>query len=471
MLAYSQKSKQHKASRTEDISKTFSWDHFLINNILPENRRIKIERRLELLYFLSRLAPMVFGFFGAYLCTIYLSQESQGVFFLMLSFVSAQVVFEGGMYYQMQQKVAVLLKRTGNLNDELSNGEVAAFWYKSLVFLFIMSSLYFFLVYHLAHFMLDKRLDEEVLNLALFFAVISIRFIISGIEAILEGANYRAYVAKTRLVSSIVNGLALCGFLFNGNGLDSLILSYSISVGLLILIHVSYHGSAISQLLILGICERQKFSWREEMFAVQLKLSISWVFGYMNHQSLVPIIFYILGPVSAGQFGFLMSIVNAVKSLSSTFVAKESPLFGRYIARQQYFKLRSILKNIVKKTFFLITILIVGSFAGLWLLSFFNSEIFTRIPDLVAATIILLVTYIMQFNLILANFVRAHNEEPFMILGIVGGIVLPLSIALSSYLSGDDVVIAGVILIEWIILGIYFPYIIAKPYLELLKDR
>ena len=186
---------------------------------------------------------------------------------------------------------------------------------------------------------------------------------------------------------------------------------------------------------------------------------------------LKPIIFYILGPVSAGQFGFLMSIVNAVKSLSSTFVAKESPLFGRYIARQQYFQLRSILKDVVKKTFFLITILIIGSFAGLWLLSLFNSQIYSRIPNLVAVTIILLVTYLMQFNLILANFVRAHNEEPFMILGIVGGIVTPLSIALSSYLSGDDVVIAGVILIGWIILGIYFPYLIAKPYLDVLKDR
>ena len=154
-----------------------------MNNMLPENRRIKIERRLELLYFLSRLAPLVFGFFGAYLCTIYLSQESQGVFFLMLSFVSAQVIFEGGMYYQMQQKVAALLKRTGNLNDELGTGEVAAFWYKSLVFLLIMSCLYFILMYSLAHFILDKRLDEEVLNLKLFFTVISIRFIISGIEA------------------------------------------------------------------------------------------------------------------------------------------------------------------------------------------------------------------------------------------------------------------------------------------------
>jgi hypothetical protein len=442
-----------------------------MTNMLPENRRTKIERRLELLYFLSRLAPLVFGFFGAYLCTIYLSQESQGVFFLMLSFVSAQVIFEGGMYYQMQQKVAVLLKRTGNLNDELGTDEVAAFWYKSLVFLLIMSCLYFILMYSLAHFVLDKRLDEEVLNLTLFFTVISIRFVISGIEAMLEGANYRAYVAKMRLVSSIVNGLALCGFLFNGYGLDSLVLSYSISVGLLFLIHNLYHGREISQLLVLGIRERQTFSWREEMLPVQLKLSVSWVFGYMNHQSLVPIIFYILGPVSAGQFGFLMSIVNAVKSLSSTFVAKESPLFGRYIARQQYSKLRSILKGVVKKTFFLITILIVGSFAGLWLLSLFNSQIYSRIPNLVAVTIILLVTYLMQFNLILANFVRAHNEEPFMILGIVGGIVTPLSIALSSYLSGDDIVIAGAILIGWIMLGIYFPYLIAKPYLEPLKDR
>ena len=69
------------------------------------------------LYFLANLTPLFFGFFGSVLCTLYLNEDEQGVF-LILSFVTAQSLFEGGMYFQIQQKLAKVSLKTGSLVEE-----------------------------------------------------------------------------------------------------------------------------------------------------------------------------------------------------------------------------------------------------------------------------------------------------------------------------------------------------------------
>lgn len=427
------------------------------------------ERKLSFLYLLSRFTPLIFGFFGAFLCTLYLNPTDQGIFFLLLSFVSAQVLFEGGMYFQMQQKLAALVKNNGNLIKETDNEIVSALWLKSFYFLFIVSVMYFVIIYAVASFILHDISSNAKLYLELFFLLISLRFIISGIEAMLEGAGYREYIARIRIYYSLINGFLLCFFLASDYGLSSLVLSYSISVFLLLIFHLIKKGKIFFLLISNGLRKKNKFSWRKEMLPVQMKLSVSWVFGFFSQQSLVPIIFYLSGPVIAGQFGFLMSIVNAIKSLSSSFIAKESPLFGVYISSKNYYELKYLLKKLVYKTIILLTILVICSFVGIYLLSIFNPDILNRITSLPAMAIILLSIYVIQMNLILANYVRAHNEEPFMAIVILGGILLPLSIALSSYYSNNDVVIASSILIMWILMGIYAPYRVAKPYLDLLK--
>lgn len=442
-----------------------------MKGVLTRSPKKILEWRLELLYFASRLLPMVLGLLASLLCTMYLSEGEQGVFFLLLSFVAAQTIFEGGMYYQLQQKLALLIEEHGHLEILAGDSQIAAFWYKSVSFLVFMACLYFLLMYAAANHLLDTAADVAFVDLALFLAIISVRFTVSGVEAMLEGAGHRGYVVKTRILTSTINGSILCIALVNAGGLASLIFSYGISLGAAILVHSVNHGATLLRLVAQGTQHHDRFLWRKVMFPVQMRLSVSWIFGYMTHQSLVPIIFYLAGPVSAGQFGFLMSIVNAVKNLSATFIAKESPVFGTFIGRHQYTKLRAVLKSVIIKTMFLLTILIIGCFIGLWLLSFFNSEIYSRIPDLIAVAIMLLAVYVMQLNLILASFVRAHNEEPFTGIAVVGGIVMASSIGLASYLSGSDIAIASAILVVWIVLGIYLPYLVAKPYLQLLRPR
>jgi hypothetical protein len=207
------------------------------------------------------------------------------------------------------------------------------------------------------------------------------------------------------------------------------------------------------------------------MLSVQIRLGVSWIFGYFTHQSMVPILFYISGPVAAGQFGFLMSIVNAIKSLSSTFIAKESPLFGSYISSKNYYGLKLILQNVLLRTLVLVASLIMLSLLGLWVLSLLNPDIFSRLPSTMTIILILICIFFMQINLILANFVRAHNKEPFMLIGIIGGIITPLSIALASYISTNDIAIGLAIFINWISLGLILPWIIAREYLNLLRTN
>jgi hypothetical protein len=440
-------------------------------NIHNKDESINDDRKLDFLYFFSRLMPLIFGFIGAYCSTLYLSKEEQGVFFLMLSFVSAQVIFEGGMYFQMQQKLATLVNIKDDLIEGYKNPKISALWFKSITFLILASLIYFIFTFFLARYMMSGLTFQVIFNLELFFFLISIRFVISGIEAMLEGSGYRVYVTRIKILYALINGMALCILLIFDYGLNSLLISYFIAIAFLLFFHAINKGKTLIKLVINGIKNHNRFSWRDEMLSVQIRLGVSWIFGYFTHQSMVPILFYISGPVAAGQFGFLMSIVNAIKSLSSTFIAKESPLFGSYISSKNYYGLKLILQNVLLRTLVLVASLIMLSLLGLWVLSLLNPDIFSRLPSTMTIILILICIFFMQINLILANFVRAHNKEPFMLIGIIGGIITPLSIALASYISTNDIAIGLAIFINWISLGLILPWIIAREYLNLLRTN
>ena len=65
--------------------------------------------------------------------------------------------------------------------------------------------------------------------------------------------------------------------------------------------------------------------WKNEIFPMQWKISISWVSGYFIFQFLTPLTFKVFGPSLAGQLGLTLNITTGVLLASTTFTTARSP--------------------------------------------------------------------------------------------------------------------------------------------------
>ena len=136
---------------------------------------------------------------------------------------------------------------------------------KSISFLILMSTLYFVIAFGALSLILDLDSGIGKPELALLFIIVSARFVLAGINSMLEGMGYRRYVTKVRITTALVNGSILCGCLYVGKGLSSIVISYTFSVVLLLLLHWKIYGSQIRELFFHGLRNRHLFSWRESL--------------------------------------------------------------------------------------------------------------------------------------------------------------------------------------------------------------
>lgn len=183
--------------------------------------------------------------------------------------------------------------------------------------------------------------------------------------------------------------------------------------------------------------------WRAEILPLQWKIAISWLSGYLFFSLFTPALFKFQGAVAAGQMGMSWGIVNALSSISTTWILTKVPRFGVMVAIKDYKALdRLTFRSGVASTI----VAFCGSIAieGLvFLLYAFHHPLANRLLLPLPTGLFLIATVLMQISQAQSAYLRAHKKEPMMGLSVACGLLVCLLTLLLGRRFGATGMAAG----------------------------
>ena len=170
------------------------------------------------------------------------------------------------------------------------------------------------------------------------------------------------------------------------------------------------------------VSDGARVSWWDEVWPMQWKIALSWVSGYFIFQLFNPVLFYYHGPVVAGQMGMTLSASNALMGMGMTWLNSRSPEFGKLIATREWHKLDQLFYGVLSQAFFVV---VTGAVAGWGVIRLLQeySKVGNRFLPTDQVAFLLAAVCVQLVGSGLAVYLRAHKQEPFLLLSIFNAIV------------------------------------------------
>jgi hypothetical protein len=240
-------------------------------------------------------------------------------------------------------------------------------------------------------------------------------------------------VARIKLKGALIGSLVLWSFLFSGNAVIGLVLSY----GFQTLIYTYFLGNLLKkQLQYLSISIEWKIPDRTVMdLFTQGKLALSYFLGYISSAALVPFFAKYYGLEVAAKMGLAIAIAGNIASLVSSLVYAAAPSYGAKIALSDWVGLKRKFMSI-NKIVLVVGIIAYALYSTLaYLLGIYLPEFSSRLPDLL---IMVSISGYYFSGLIIgstATLLRSFKTEPMLPASICGAAGFLLLMMAHSYLT------------------------------------
>lgn len=385
----------------------------------------------------ARIVQGITGVGTVFFISTFLNGVEQGFYYTFGSILALQVFFELGLTGIMQQYVAHEVSHLeldenscyrGNDRYRSRLASLVRFclrWYSVLAllvfaFLLIVGSIYF------AKFG-DKHDTDIQWRYPWLLICIGTAFQLfqSPMTAILRGVGYVKEMSKIGFIQQTV--IPVCTWIGLAIGLKLYVLGigYVISVALW-QIYVSREGlfKILKNLSKTEITE--SVAYFKEIFPYQWRIALSWVSGYFIFQMFNPVLFATEGAVVAGQMGMTLQALNAIQSLSLSWMNTKIPLFSRLIALKDYTQLDIVFKKTLRQMSAVCTCLLAVFFACIVVLNVtqfkINGNILAdRFLGYTPLLLMVIPVLLQQFTGSWATYLRCHKKEPFLVNSVVGG--------------------------------------------------
>jgi hypothetical protein len=205
-----------------------------------------------------------------------------------------------------------------------------------------------------------------------------------------------------------------------------------------------------------------------ELWPLQWRMSVSWLAGILTYQSMVPLTFIVLGPITAGQIGILSQIFLAVTGLGSIWLVSAQPRLGQLAAARRFEEIRLLVRITASRC--AATAAFVG-LAALMLVSAIESarpDIGARFGSPWLLLVLVLAAVVMQAGAPLVAAVRFQKREPFVRLGLVSS---ALSIGLMAFGATSHGLVGVVIGFSAVIIALITPWSAAIYFREMARQE
>ena len=358
-----------------------------------------------------------------FLIVKYFAPEVQGFYYTFSSLIGLQIFVELGLstviisyasHEWAKLKITDLNNIEGNtiaLSRLSSLSNLAIKWYffgGILVSFFLFSfGYYFFSKNNNSNYIVDWLYPWLFLSITT-----GVNMWFSPFYSILEGCNQIEKVYKFKFILTFLTSIVTWLSISFGASLWVLVINSMFILIFNFLFFYKKYRYFFKQLFYYPIVEKIKFI---EIWPMQWKIALSFISGYFFSTFFTPLTFKISGPISAGQIGLTFLLLNALGSLSVTWIVAERPRWGMLVSKKEYtlldkshkeLTLISSLIFLLGIIFLYITIKFFYSINHQWSTRFLPPNIFLFFAIGMLAG---------NFTTSFSYYLRAHNIEPLLI--------------------------------------------------------
>lgn len=374
--------------------------------------------------------------FTVFFLARYLSPEEQGYYYTFGSILSIQVFFELGLNNIITQFVAhefsylkidenYHLQGNGANRSRLSSLlRFCVKWYSVfasiLLFALLIAGVFFFQKYSDISASVIWKIPWILLAISS-----ALNFLMSPINAFMQGLGYVKEIALIRLVQQVLLPVIVWGGLMVGM---KLFVSGLHTFGIVAINIYLFKKFSFDKIL----CNIWKdyihisIDYMKEIFPYQWKIALSWISGFFTFQLFNPILFAVEGSVSAGQMGMTISAANGIQAVLLSWINTKIPLFSGLIEQKKYVELDKVFnanfKRIILLGIGLSVILVLFVFSlqfGLW--GDYAIKFGVRFLSLTPLTLMTFAIFLQVPVASWATYLRCHLQEPFLVNSVVLG--------------------------------------------------
>lgn len=390
----------------------------------------------------SRIIQGVAGAGSVFFISAFLTGIEQGFYFTFGSILALQVFFELGLTSIMTQFVAheashlVLNEDLKYEGDEEYKSRLASIvrfclkWYTIIgIFVFVFLTIIGFVYFH--KYGEDHSDVSWQIPWILVCIATAIKLFQAPFNSVFMGLGKVKEMSKIIFWQQIIIPLATWAGLICGLKLYVLGIGYLLSV---IVWQLYIHFTGDERILINLFKEHitARVSYVKEIFPFQWRIALSWVSGYFIFQLFNPVLFAVEGAVVAGQMGMTLHALNAIQSLSLSWLNTKVPLYSKLIALKDYTTLDSLFDKTLKQMTYVCLVLLLMFFGLIWVLNItrlsFNGQIVAeRFLSYSPLLLMMIPVYLQQYVNSWATYLRCHKKEPFLLNSICIGLISCLS--------------------------------------------
>lgn len=400
---------------------------------------------------------MIAGFVTLFLIVHFFTPTQQGFYYTFNSLLMLQLFFEMGLSYVLIQFTSheFAYLRWGRLSRVIGGKKIQRFkellsksvrWYFLIAVFFLCITIPFGL-YFLgtkdanAHFY--WRLPFSLLVLATAINLFLLPFLAS-----VEGSGQVREIYRLRFFQNFLATWVSWLVIILGGGLYNAVAIALTNAAITILWLI------FKRPLLLRIAANKKISsisklpllnWRVEIWPMQWRIAISWISGYFINQAFVPILFYYANPVVAGQMGMSLSLSNMIVFIGQAWITTKAPSIGKIVAVKDWRLLDSTFYRLCAESCTVVFCVCVGLI--LIVDTFQAYPLFHRLLPPYQITLLCISAIITHCINCIAQYLRSHKSDPFMVVSVVGAILVAGSAwFFGKYYSSEGIVISVLVI-------------------------
>jgi hypothetical protein len=373
-----------------------------------------------------------------------------GLYYLFVSMVAAQVLFELGL----NQSV---LQISSHINNKKALDYTQYLQWVDRLFIKVAHRFMFFGGLGGVFYLILFNDYEKLASIAYWVILISCASFLMRIAYrffLIESEGNVAHSYRSRSLILLVSTLVAWVLILFGYVLESLIAFYVVqSVVSNLFLRKKFPIQSGSQY---GLVQNKYCS---ELTVLKRGMGLSYLAGYLSYNAIIPIVFAMLSAKVAGQLGFSLALFSSVTLLSSSFVSAKNHAFATKISSQAFAELNSLFGRQILFTILLSIFLLIVIFVFIILMPLLGFSLEERLLPLGLCLLIGLSAMVSSIIYAQALYVRAHKVEPFVSISIIVGLISIGLIFLGSFFGIDWVVFmysASIIFISFPLTSLVF---------------
>lgn len=397
-----------------------------------------------LLTLLLRGWSVVAGALTVFLVPLFLTSTEQGYFYTFASLAGLQILFELGLGQVVLQTVSHAMSQlhideNGHLTGEIAQRD----WLASFVQLLrrwylVAASLFAVLAGGAGVIFLEQKgtlpASEWLGAWSILCLSTAINLTYTPALAFMEGCGRIGQVARLRLIQSIVGYFGMWIALILGAGLWA---SSVVPATATVLIGFWLRTTDTLGRTLL----RQRFdpanalNWRQDLLPFQWRIALSALSGYFIFFLMTPIVFANRGPIEAGRFGIAMAVFNALSTVGTSWVYARTPAMATHIARNEREELNLLFRSVLVRSVLFVAIGAVVILVAVAALRYLGVAFVERIAPLSVLALLAMASTANSVVFSAAAYMRAHREEPMLLVSVSSAVLITVASWLSSRLG------------------------------------